>query len=64
MSVLKATPSYLNWGYMKMKLFQDLLEFEGSLVFGMGHIGLVDMPFSFRILDNRPIREQPIPYPR
>ena len=45
-------------------LFRDLLEFEESLVFGTGHIGLVDMPFSFRVLDDRPIRERPIPYPR
>ena len=48
------------WG----KLLRDLLEFEESLVFGMGHIGLVDMPFNFRILDDHPIREWPIPYPQ
>ena len=48
------------WG----KLFRDLLEFEEFLVFGTGHIGLVDMPFSFHILDDRPTRERPIPYPR
>ena len=46
------------------KLFRDLLEFETSLVFGPGHIGLVDLPFSFRMLDERPIRERPIAYPR
>ena len=48
------------WG----KLFRDALEFKASLVFGMGYIGLVDMPFSFRVLDDRPIWERPIPYPR
>ena len=45
------------WG----ELFRDLMEFEGSLAFGMGHIGLVDMPFSFHILDNCPIWERLIP---
>ena len=45
------------------KLFWDLLEFEPLLVFGPGHIGLVDMPFSFHILDECPIRERPIAYP-
>ena len=49
---------------MWAKLFYDLLEFESALVFGSGHIGLVDMPFSFRVLDERPIRETAIPYPK
>ena len=39
------------------KLLRDLLEFESSLVFGSGHIGLVNMPFNFRVTDPRPIRE-------
>ena len=46
------------------KLFGDLLEFESSLVFGSGHIGLVNMPFNFRVTDPRPIRETAIPYPK
>ena len=49
---------------MWTKLFHDLLEFESALVFGSGHIGLVDMPFSFRVLDECPIRETAIPYPK
>ena len=48
------------WG----KLFWDLLKFEGSLVLGTGHIGLVDMLFSFRVLVDRPIWERPILYPK
>ena len=46
------------------KLFRDLLEFKPALVFGPGHIGLVDMPFSFHVLDKCPIHECPIAYPR
>ena len=46
------------------KLFYDLLEFESALVFGSGHIGLVDMLFSFRVLDECPIPETAIPYPK
>ena len=46
------------------KLVRDLLEFEPSLVFGPGRIGLVDMPFSFRIFAECPIREHPIAYPK
>ena len=49
---------------MWAKLFYDLLEFESALVFGSGHIGLVDMPFSFRVLDERPIHKTAIPYPK
>ena len=49
---------------MWAKLFHDLLEFESALVFGSGHIGLVNMPFSFRVLDERPICETAIPYPK
>ena len=49
---------------MWAKLFHDLLEFESALVFGSGHIGLVDMPFSFRVLDERLICETAIPYPK
>ena len=49
---------------MWAKLFHDLLEFESALVFGSGHIGLVDMLFGFRVLDERPIHETAIPYPK
>ena len=45
-------------------MYSDLLEFESSLVFGSGHVGRVDMPFTFRVLDERPIREKAIPYPK
>ena len=46
------------------KLFRDLLEFEPSLVFGPGSIRLVDMPFSFHVVDKCPIREHLIAYPK
>ena len=45
-------------------LYADLLEFENSLVFGSGHIGWVHIQFTFKVLDDRPIREKAIPYPR
>ena len=46
------------------KLFRDLLEFDSSLVFGSGHIGLVNMPFNLHVTNPRPICETAIPYPR
>ena len=45
-------------------LYADLLKFEDSLVFGSGHIGWVDIPFTFKVLDYRPIWEKGTPYPR
>ena len=46
------------------RLYADLLEFEDTLVFGLGHIGQVNVPFTFKVLDDRPIWEKAIPYPR
>ena len=46
------------------RLYADLLKFEDSLVFGSSHIGRVDIPFTFKVLDDRPIREKVTPYPR
>ena len=46
------------------RMYADLIEFEGLLVFGSGCIGRVDILFTFKVLDDRPIREKAIPYPR
>ena len=46
------------------RLYADLLEFEDSLVFGSGHIGWVDIPVTFKDLDDRPTWEKTIPCPR
>ena len=45
-------------------LYAVQLEFEDSLVFGSGYVGRVDIPLTFKVLDDRPIREKAIPYPR